>query len=343
MQSLDNNQISLSLHHKLHDVDEPLLNETEDKNRYTFFPVKYDDMYRMYKKAVSAFWVPEEIDLSRDRFEDLTENERHFVKHVLAFFAASDGIVCENLAVRFSNDVVPSEAKAFYSFQIAMETIHSETYSQLIDTYIKDEAEKTRLFNAINTIPCVQKKADWALRWISHPDASFATRLVAFACVEGIFFSSSFAAIFWLKERNLMPGLCMSNELISRDEGLHCDFAVLLYRYIKNRLSPEQIYAIFREAVDIETDFIVNSIPCRLLGMNSNLMTQYIQFVADRLLSQLGYERLWNVSNPFDFMDRIGISNKTNFFEHRVSDYAKANVGVVSAQDAHTFSTEDDF
>jgi ribonucleotide reductase beta subunit family protein with ferritin-like domain len=326
---------------------EPLLTET--KNRFVIFPIRYTPVWKMYKKALSAFWTAEEIDLSTDidDWEKLTPNEQHFIKHILAFFAGSDGIVNENLGARFMNEVAVPEAKAFYAFQIAMETIHSETYSLLIDTYIKDEAEKNRLFNAIETIPCIKRKADWALNWISSQEDNFATRLIAFACVEGIFFSGAFCAIYWLKERGVMHGLCFSNELISRDESLHTEFAVLLYSYIQNRLEQETVHSIVRDAVDIEKEFITDSIPCNLLGMNSELMAQYIEFVSDRLLVQLGYDKIYNTANPFDFMDRIALSNKTNFFEARVSEYAKAHVGGNTEENGggnrFTFEIDEDF
>jgi ribonucleoside-diphosphate reductase subunit M2 len=325
--------------------DEELL--VENKNRFVIFPIKYEPIWKMYKKAESAFWTAEEINLSVDVVEwekKLTDNERYFIKHVLAFFAGSDGIVNENLGVRFMNEVQIPEAKAFYAIQIAMETIHSETYSLLIDTYIKDPVEKNHLFNAIDTIPCIKKKADWALKWIANVGGdNFATRLVAFACVEGIFFSGAFCAIYWLKERGVMPGLCFSNELISRDESLHTEFALLLYSYIKHKPSAQVIKDIVTEAVAIEKEFIIDSLPCRLLGMNSDLMSQYIEFVADRLLIQLGYEKTYHVHNPFDFMDRIGMGNKSNFFEVRVGEYAKANVGNQTTTDTFKFEIDDDF
>jgi ribonucleotide reductase beta subunit family protein with ferritin-like domain len=330
------------MHHRDNDNNEILLTET--KSRFVIYPIRFSNVWDMYKKAEASFWTAEECDLSKDRFDSLTADEQYFIKNVLAFFAGSDGIVNENLAARFLNEVTIPEAKSFYGFQIMMENIHSETYSILIDTYIKDETEKANLFDAINTIPCVAKKANWALKWIANPDVSFATRLVAFACVEGIFFSGAFCAIYWLKERTNcpVPGLCFTNELISRDEGLHTEFAILLYSYIKNRLSREQVLEIFEEAVTIEKEFITESIPCRLLGMNSDMMTQYIEYVADRLLVQFGYEKRWGTANPFDFMDRIGLSNKTNFFEHRVTEYSKANVGG-STSNQHDFNTEEDF
>ncbi len=322
--------------------EEQLLKEND--NRFVIFPIKYDDIWKMYKLAVSSFWTAEEIDLGKDLddWNKLSENEQYFIKHVLAFFAGSDGIVNENLSARFMNEVQVPEAKFFYGFQIAIESIHSEAYSLLIDTYIKDRQEKEHLLNAIHTIPCIKKKADWALQWISSKEDSFAHRLVAFAAVEGIFFSGAFCAIFWLKERGLMPGLTFSNELISRDEGLHTEFAVLLYSMLQNKLSQEEIHAIISDAVEIENEFITESIPCSLLGMNASLMTQYIRFVADRLVVQLGYDKIYNTSNPFDFMERIGLSLKSNFFEHRPSEYSKANVGNDS-KELFNFTLDEDF
>ena len=299
-------------------VVEPILEK--NNSRFVLFPIVHDDIWSFYKRAEASFWTAEEIDLSPDLIDwenKLTEDERHFVKHVLAFFAASDGIVNENLAEHFLSEVQYTEAKFFYGFQVAMENVHSETYSLLIDTYIKGTAEKAHLFNAIDTLDCVKKKADWALRWID--EGSFAERLVAFATVEGIFFSGSFCSIFWLKKRGLMPGLSFSNELISRDEGLHCDFACLLYNnHLNNKLSKEQVQKIITDAVEIEKEFVTDAIPVRLIGMNSDLMGQYIEFVADRLLNELGNEKVYNTSNPFDFMDMISIQVKTNFFEKRV-------------------------
>lgn len=280
----------------------------------------------MYKKQVECFWRAEEIDLSKDmnNWESLNLDEKHFISMILAFFAASDGIVLENLAVRFMGDVQLAEARAFYGFQIAMENIHSETYSLLIDTYIKNDVEKSRLFSAIDHFPCIKKKSDWAQKWIKDNRSSFATRLVAFACIEGIFFSGAFCSIYWLKKRGLMPGLTFSNELISRDEALHTEFAVLLYSKLQKKINKARIYEIIKEAVEIETEFICDALPCRLIGMNSDLMSQYIKFVADRLLLQLGYDKIYNVLNPFDFMDMISLEGKTNFFEKRVSEYALA-------------------
>lgn len=305
-------------------ISEPLL--TEDDNRFVMFPIQDDSIWKMYKKQMDCFWRAEEIDLSKDleHWNNLTDNERHFIQMVLAFFAASDGIVLENLGVRFMTEVQLSEARAFYGFQIAMENIHSETYSLLIDTYIKNKAEKDKLFNAINEFECIKKKAKWATKWIDDKRSSFATRLVAFACVEGIFFSGSFCSIFWLKKRGLMPGLTFSNELISRDEALHTEFAVLLYNKLEKKLSKKKIKEIISEAVEIEKEFICDALPCRLLGMNSNMMGQYIEFMGDRLAVQLGNEKIYNVANPFDFMEMISLERKTNFFESRVSDYALA-------------------
>jgi len=292
------------------------------------FPIRYDDIWQMYKKQVDCFWRAEEIDLSKDlvHWESLDFDQKYFISMILAFFAASDGIVLENIGCRFMSDVQISEARAFYGFQIAMENIHSQTYSMLIETYISDAAEKSKLFNAIQNFPCIAKKADWAKSWISDGDIdNFATRLIAFACVEGIFFSGSFCSIFWLKKRGILPGLTFSNELISRDEALHCEFAVLLYSKLRVKVSHEIVHHIIREAVSIETEFICEALPCRLIGMNSTLMTQYIQFVADRLSIQLGYGKIYHAQNPFDFMELISLEGKTNFFEKRVSEYGMAN------------------
>ena len=304
--------------------NEPILTENLDK--YTMFPIEYPDIWEMYKRQVSLFWTVDEIDLSKDAkdWNTLTADEKFFVSHILAFFAASDGLVLENLAVRFLDEVQISEARAFYGFQIAMENIHSETYSLLIDSYIKDKNEKNKLFKAIEHFPCIKQKALWALNWIKCND-SFASRLIAFCIVEGVFFSGAFCSIFWLKKRGLLPGLCFSNELISRDESLHTEFAVLLYSKLKHKLSEELVYSIISEAVQIEKDFITEALPCRLVGMNSNLMKQYIEFVADRLLVQLGYNKLYGSSNPFDFMEMISLEGKGNFFEKRISDYALAD------------------
>ena len=305
---------------------EPLC--VEDESRYVLFPIKYNNVFDLYKKALASFWTVEEVDLSKDinDWNKLSDNERHFIENILAFFAGSDGIVLENLAQRFMNDIKAPEIKCFYGFQIAIENIHSEMYSLLIDTYIKNNERKEILFNAIDTIPCVSKKAQWAIKWTNDKDSNFATRLVAFVCVEGIFFSGSFCAIFWLKKRGIMPGLTFSNELISRDEGLHTDFACLMYSMLDNKLSNETILEIINEAVTIEQEFITDSIPCKLIGMNANLMKTYIEFVADRLLMQLGYDKYYNSKNPFAFMEMISMEGKTNFFEKRVADYSKANV-----------------
>ena len=303
----------------------------ENPNRFVLFPICYHDIWEKYKDHMSVFWTVEEIDLSKDRtdWNNLTDNEKYFIKNILAFFAGSDGIVLENLGSRFMSEIQIPEVKCFYGFQIAMENIHSETYSLLIDTYIKDNEEKDRLLNAIETIPCVKKKSELSLKWIKDDKSSFSTRLIAFAIVEGLFFSGSFCSIFWLKKRGLMPGLTFSNELISRDEGLHTDFAVLLYtKYIRNKLPEKQVQEIVMEAVEIEKEFITESLPCNLIGMNSELMKQYIEFVADRLLSQLNYNKIFNTKNPFDFMEMISLRGKTNFFEKRVSEYTKTGIGV---------------
>ncbi len=313
----------------------------ENKNRFVLFPIKYPKIWEMYKKAEASFWTAEEIDLSADLkdWERLNPGEKHFITHVLAFFAASDGIVNENLAVNFMSEVQLPEARCFYGFQIMMENIHSETYSLLIDTYINDTAEKGRLFNAIDTVPCVQKKAEWAIRWISR--GSFAERLIAFAAVEGIFFSGSFCSIFWLKKRGLMPGLSFSNELISRDEGLHCDFACLLYSMLDEKLPKERVQQMIAEAVTIEQEFVTDSLPVDLIGMNAKMMSQYIEFVADRLLVSLGCSKIYNTTNPFDFMELISLQGKTNFFEKRVAEYQKA--GVMSNNKDNVFKTDEDF
>jgi ribonucleoside-diphosphate reductase beta chain len=319
---------------------EPILQENKD--RFVLFPITHHSIWEMYKKAEASFWTAEEIDLSPDLNDwenKLNEDEKHFIKHVLAFFAASDGIVNENLAVNFMNEVQYPEARCFYGFQIMIENIHSEAYSLLIDTYIKDKAEKNYLFHAIETVPCVTKKAAWALQWITR--GSFSERLVAFAAVEGIFFSGSFCSIFWLKKRGLMPGLSFANELISRDEGLHCDFACLLYSQLVNKLPLETLQNIITSAVAIEREFVRDSLPVRLIGMNADLMCQYIEFVADRLLTALGSPKVFNVSNPFDFMDLISIPGKTNFFERRVSEYQKS--GVMASKGQNVFTTNEEF
>lgn len=304
---------------------EPLLDD--NPNRFVMFPIEDKSIWDMYKKSVDCFWRAEEVDLSKDltSWKTLSDNEKHFIKMILAFFAASDGIVLENLGMRFMSEVQLPEAKAFYGFQIAMENIHSEVYSLLIDTYVKRPDEKKQLFEALDNFPCIRKKADWAIKWINDKRASFATRLVAFACVEGIFFSGAFCSIFWLKKRGLMPGLCFSNELISRDEALHTEFAVLLYKKLKKKMRKDKLTEMIREAVEIEKEFITSALPCRLIGMNSMLMGQYIEFVADRLIVQLGGEKLYDVPCPFDWMELISIEGKTNFFEKRVGEYALAN------------------
>ena len=324
------------------DTNEPLLKENKD--RFVIFPIQHNDIWNFYKKHEASFWTAEEIDLHADLVDwatKLNDDERYFIKHVLAFFAASDGIVNENLAENFLHEVQYPEARFFYGFQIAMENIHSETYSLLIDTLIKDPTEKHHLLHAIDTVPCVQKKAEWALRWISR--GSFAERLIAFAAVEGIFFSGSFCSIFWLKKRGLMPGLSFSNELISRDEGLHCDFACLLYtKHLLNRLPKKTVETIIKDAVAIEKEFVTDALPVNLIGMNAKLMQQYIEFVADRLLVELGNEKVYNATNPFDFMDMINLQGKTNFFEKRVGEYQKAGV-MNQNKDANKFSLDADF
>jgi ribonucleotide reductase beta subunit family protein with ferritin-like domain len=314
---------------------------TPDDNRFVMFPIQHQDIWEMYKKQVDCFWRAEEIDLSKDvsHWESLNADEKFFISRILAFFAGSDGIVLENLGSRFMKDVQISEARAFYGFQIAMENIHSETYSILIDTYIKNKIEKDSLFNAIENYPCIKKKADWAQKWINDNRSGFATRLIAFACVEGIFFSGAFCSIYWLKKRGLMPGLTFSNELISRDEALHTEFAVLLYSKLNNKLKKSKVYEIIKDAVEIETEFICDALPCRLIGMNSSLMTQYIQFVADRLCVQLGYDKIYNVTNSFDFMELISLEGKTNFFERRVGEYGLAN----KTKSEDIFEFTDDF
>ncbi len=323
------------------EIEEPILKD--NPNRFVLFPIQHVDIWKMYKKQEASIWTAEELDLSPDLIDwetKLNDDERFFIKHVLAFFAASDGIVNENLAENFLSEVQYTEAKFFYGFQIMMENIHSETYSLLIDTYIKDTKEKKYLFNAIETFEPVKKKAEWAMRWIEN--GSYAARLISFAAVEGIFFSGSFCSIFWLKKRGLMPGLTFSNELISRDEGLHCDFACLLYnKHLVNKLSKEQVQKIISDAVEIEKEFVTESLPVRLIGMNADLMSQYIEFVADRLLTELGNGKIYNTSNPFDFMDMINLQGKTNFFEKRVGEYQKA--GVLNSNSENIFSLDADF
>jgi len=320
---------------------EPLLEE--NPGRFVLFPIKYHDIWEMYKKQMASFWTADEIDLHQDLSDwekKLNDGEKHFIKYVLAFFAASDGIVLENLAKQFCTEIQIPEARCFYGFQIAMENIHSETYSLLIDTYIKDREEKNFLFNAIQNVPVINKKAQWALKWINNSN-SFAERIVAFSAVEGIFFSGSFCSIFWLKKRSLMPGLTFSNELISRDEGLHTDFACLIYKYLVNKLSQEKIYQMIDEAVTIEKEFITEALPVELIGMNSRLMSQYIEFCADRLIYALGYQKVYNVQNPFEWMEMISLQGKTNFFERRVGEYQKANV--MASDEDKVFRLDADF
>lgn len=325
----------------LEPVEEPILKN--DPNRFVIFPIQHADIWEYYKKAEASFWTAEEIDLSQDLkdWKNLTDDERHFVSHVLAFFAASDGIVNENLAENFVSEVQYAEAKFFYGFQIMMENIHSETYSLLIDTYINDNKEKDKLFNALDTIDCVKKKGEWALKWIESD--SFVERLLAFAAVEGIFFSGSFCSIFWLKKRGLMPGLTFSNELISRDEGLHCDFACHIYmEHIVNKIPQQRIYDIITDAVAIEQEFVCDSLPVGLIGMNAKLMSQYIEFCADRLLESLGCEKYYNAENPFDFMEMISLQGKTNFFEKRVAEYQKSGI-MTGGSENNVFSLDEDF
>lgn len=320
---------------------EPILKE--NPGRFVLFPIKHQEIWKMYKQHEASFWTTEEIDLAPDLIDwekKLTADEKHFIKHVLAFFAASDGIVNENLVLNFMREVQVAEARCFYGFQVAIENIHAETYSLLIDTYIKDEEEKDYLFNALNNLECVSKKGNWALRWIENAP-SFAHRLIAFAAVEGIFFSGSFCAIFWLKKRGLMPGLSFSNELISRDEGLHCDFACLLYSMLENKLDKKDVQDIITEAVSFEKEFVTDALPVSLIGMNAEMMCQYIEFVADRLLMSLGNEKFYNTENPFPWMDMISLDGKTNFFEKRVGDYQKA--GVMANREDQAFSLEEDF
>ncbi|XP_074472656.1 ribonucleoside-diphosphate reductase subunit M2 [Sebastes fasciatus] len=321
--------------------EEPLLKE--NPRRFVIFPIQYHDIWQMYKKAEASFWTAEEVDLSKDlqHWDSLKDDERFFISHVLAFFAASDGIVNENLVERFTQEVQVTEARCFYGFQIAMENIHSEMYSLLINTYIKKPQEREYLFNAIETLPCVKKKADWAINWIGNKSAQFGERVVAFAAVEGIFFSGSFASIFWLKKRGLMPGLTFSNELISRDEGLHCDFACLMFKHLVNKPSEETVTNIIRNAVQIEQEFLTDALPVKLIGMNCDLMKQYIEFVADRLLLELGFTKIYRVENPFDFMENISLEGKTNFFEKRVGEYQR--MGVMSGTTDNTFRMDADF
>tara|TARA_B110000483_G_C18178230_1_gene535876 strand:- start:182 stop:1150 length:969 start_codon:yes stop_codon:yes gene_type:complete len=311
----------------------------ENPNRFVMFPLQDQDIWKLYKKMMDSFWRAEEIDFSKDmtHWVTLTENEQYFIKMILAFFAASDGIVIENLGMRFLSDVQLPEARAAYGFQLMMENIHSECYSLLIDTYIKDEKEKTTLFHALDNFPCIKKKADWSIKWINDKRSSFATRLLAFACVEGIFFSGSFCSIYWLKKRGLMPGLTFSNELIAKDEGMHTDLAVMLFKKLSKRTPKKKVYEIINEAVEIEKEFICSALPCKLIGMNAKLMSQYIEFVADRLVQQLGFPKIFDVTCPFDFMEMISLEGKTNFFEKRVSDYSLSN----GKKDMTTFDMDD--
>lgn len=319
---------------------EPLLQPSTD--RFVIYPVEHKDMWDMYKKAEASFWTAEELDLNDDlkHWKNLSDDERHFLTHVLAFFAASDGIVNENLAMNFMSEVQVAEARCFYGFQIAIENIHSEVYSLLIDTYVRDAEQKEKALKAVETIPCVQRKAEWAMKWMDRDSATFAERLVAFAVVEGLFFSGSFCAIFWMKKRGLMPGLCTSNELISRDEGMHCDFACLLFKKLQNPPTTERVLEIVKDAVSIETDFVTDALPVSLIGMNATLMSQYVQFCADRLLQALGLDKHYHTSNPFDWMTLISLQGKTNFFEKRVSEYAKAGVGVEKESQVFTLDTD---
>lgn len=325
----------------MQEVKEPILIENE--GRFVLFPIKHHKVWEFRKQALACFWTTDEIDLEQDLADwenKLNDNERHFIKHVLAFFAASDGIVNENLVLNFYRDVQIAEARSFYSAQIQIEDIHAETYSLLIDTYIKNKKEKNDLFNAIETLDCVRKKADWALRWIDNAP-SFAHRLIAFAAVEGIFFSGSFCSIYWLKKRGLMPGLTFSNELISRDEGMHCDFACLLYSMLENKLDKKELEAIITEAVELEKEFVTDALPVSLIGMNANMMSEYIEFVADRLLVALGNDKVYDTANPFPWMEMISLQGKTNFFEKRVGDYQKA--GVMAKREEQSFSLDEDF
>lgn len=318
---------------------------SEDTSRWCMFPIKHQPIWEMYKRAQANFWTAEEIDLAHDRkdWDGMTDDERHFIKMVLAFFATADGAVIENLAARFVNDVKIPEARAFYGFQIAMENVHSETYSLLIDQYVRDPEERTRLFDAVNGVPSVKRKADWAMKWIQSNE-DFAHRLIAFACIEGIFFSGSFCAIYWLKKRGLMPGLTFSNELIASDEALHCDFACLLYSMLEqDKLEQDRVQQIVREAVDVEREFVCESLPCALIGMSSSSMSEYIEFVADRLLYELGAEKIYGTQNPFDWMEAISLQGKSNFFECRESSYAKANIMATLAGEPRVFTTDADF
>jgi len=336
---MDSQQLFYKSTDKTNDDNEILLKK--NSKRFVLFPIIHENIYELYKKAESSFWTANEIDLSKDINDwlKLNSDEQHFIKNIIGFFAGSDGIIMENLAVRFMNEIQIPEARAFYSYQIFNESVHSETYSLLINTYIKDNDEKQLIFNSIENIPSVAKKALWAYKWIENKNVSFATRLIAFAIVEGIFFSGSFCAIYWIKKRGLMPGLTFSNELISKDEGLHCEFATLLYSMIINKVDEKVVHEIFNEAVEIEKEFITDSIPCNMIGMNAQLMKEYIEFVSDRLLVQLGYNKIWNTENPFDFMEMISLRPKSNFFEVRVGEYSKSTISETS----NNFELSNDF
>jgi ribonucleotide reductase beta subunit family protein with ferritin-like domain len=334
-------------HSNIHDKNEPILQDVSASERYVLFPIKYPDMFQMYKKASSVYWVADEINFAEDlkHLDTMNQNEKYFVNHILAFFAGSDGIVMENLGTRFLQDINIPEAKNFYAFQIAIEAVHSETYSLLIDTYCKDDKEKTNLFKAIDNFPAIKEKADWGLKWIDNSNVSFAQRLIAFSIVEGVFFSASFCAIFWLKERGLLPGLSFANALISRDESLHTEFACMLYQYIDNRVPENIVHNMFKEAVDIEYRFITESLPVSLIGMNSNLMKDYICYIADRVLSMLGYDKLYNKANPFHFTQYSDVDGKTNFFDAKVSEYQLGSINIDSGKSAipHKIEVSDDF
>lgn len=334
-------------HSNFHDKNEPILQDVSASERYVLFPIKYPDMFQMYKKASSVYWVADEINFAEDlkHLDTMNQNEKYFVNHILAFFAGSDGIVMENLGTRFLQDINIPEAKNFYAFQIAIEAVHSETYSLLIDTYCKDDKEKTNLFKAIDNFPAIKEKADWGLKWIDNSNVSFAQRLIAFSIVEGVFFSASFCAIFWLKERGLLPGLSFANALISRDESLHTEFACMLYQYIDNRVPENIVHNMFKEAVDIEYRFISESLPVSLIGMNSDLMKEYICYIADRVLSMLGYDKLYNKSNPFHFTQYSDVDGKTNFFDAKVSEYQLGSINIDSGKSAipDKIEVSDDF
>jgi ribonucleotide reductase beta subunit family protein with ferritin-like domain len=334
-------------HSNIHDKNEPILQDVSASERYVLFPIKYPDMFQMYKKASSVYWVADEINFAEDlkHLDTMNQNEKYFVNHILAFFAGSDGIVMENLGTRFLQDINIPEAKNFYAFQIAIEAVHSETYSLLIDTYCKDDKEKTNLFKAIDNFPAIKEKADWGLKWIDNSNVSFAQRLIAFSIVEGVFFSASFCAIFWLKERGLLPGLSFANALISRDESLHTEFACMLYQYIDNRVPENIVHNMFKEAVDIEYRFITESLPVSLIGMNSNLMKDYICYIADRVLSMLGYDKLYNKANPFHFTQYSDVDGKTNFFDAKVSEYQLGSINIDSGKSAipDKIEVSDDF